>query len=82
MSVAPEVVLEVLAGARETLQAGDDLQARRAVLRQFVDRVEVENERGTLWYTFPLELVMPPDTFLFCTPNGMGNKNVSLELCW
>lgn len=56
LQVDPEVVKAVLSEMRGTL-AGDDLQARRVLLKRFVERVEVSKESARLVYTFPI-----PDT--------------------
>lgn len=58
LQVDPEVVKVVLAGMRGTLE-GDDLQAKRVLLKRFVERVEVSKESARLRYTFPV-----PDTVL------------------
>jgi hypothetical protein len=62
-------VFDVIAGAREVLN-GEDIKARRTLLQKFVDKVEMGNEKGTLWYTFPLdELVLIPG-FYMVPPRG------------
>lgn len=38
---------------RDDLTTGD-IRKKRDVLTRFVDRIEAEKERATLWYTFPL----------------------------
>jgi hypothetical protein len=34
---------------------GEDIEARRVLLKKFVAKVEMGNEEGRLWYTFPLQ---------------------------
>jgi hypothetical protein len=58
IEVSPDIVRQILAEAKEGLTS-EDIQARRTVLKQFVDKVEMGNEGGTVWYTFPLEEIMP-----------------------
>ena len=53
LQVDPEVVSAVLAEMRETLE-GDDLQAKRVLLKRFVERVEISKESARLVYTFPI----------------------------
>jgi len=54
VQVDPEVVEAVLARMRGTLEGGD-LQAKRALLKRFVERVEVvSKEMARLVYTFPI----------------------------
>jgi hypothetical protein len=53
IEVSPEIVHHILAEAKEGLTS-EDIQARRTVLKQFVDKVEMGNERGRLWYAFPV----------------------------
>jgi hypothetical protein len=42
-----------LAETRKGL-ADKDIEAKRTLLGKFVDKVEMGNEKGTLWYTCPL----------------------------
>lgn len=53
LQVDPEVIKAVLTGMRGTLK-GDDLQAKRILLKRFVERVEVSRESAWLVYTFPV----------------------------
>ena len=53
LQVDPDVITAVLASMRDTLE-GDDLQAKRVLLRRFIDRVEVTKEEARLVYTFPI----------------------------
>ncbi len=36
---------------------GKDIEAQRVILKKFVDKVEMGNKRGKLWYSFPLQEV-------------------------
>jgi hypothetical protein len=56
IEVSPEVVGAILAESRAGL-TGKDIEARRVILRKFVDKVEMGNEGGKLWYSFPLREV-------------------------
>ena len=58
IEVAPEVIVDVLAAIREDL-THEDVQARRALLAQFVSTVELGNESGKLHYSFPLDALLP-----------------------
>ena len=69
LEVSDEVILDVLTGAGATL-TGDDIEARRSILGQFVDRIEMANERGRLYYTFPLEIITPPTLLWLVPPKG------------
>jgi hypothetical protein len=52
----------------------EDIQARRTVLKQFVDKVKMGNEGGTVWYTFPLEEITPGGvTSPYLVPPGSVN---------
>ena len=47
-----------VAKAREGL-ADEDVEAQHTLLEKFVDKIEMENNGGTLWYTFPLTDLIP-----------------------
>jgi DNA invertase Pin-like site-specific DNA recombinase len=79
LKVSDEVVLDVISGARATL-TGDDIKARRAILRQFVDHVEMANEGGRLHYTFPLEIITPPTLLLLVPPRV--NELKECQITW
>jgi hypothetical protein len=53
LQVDPDVIRAVLVSMRSTLE-GDDLQAKRVLLRRFVERVEVTKEEARVVYTFPI----------------------------
>jgi site-specific DNA recombinase len=53
LQVEPEVIKAVLAEMRGTLEGGN-LQAKRVLLRRFVERVEVSKKSARLVYTFPI----------------------------
>lgn len=72
LEVSEEVMKVALSKMREELDTGD-VQAKRNVLRSFIDRVEAERERARLWYTFPLLqqrvfYSMPPAEFESALP--------------
>jgi len=56
LQIDPRMVKTILTGMRGTLK-GDDLQAKRVLLKRFIERVEVSEESAKLVYTCPL-----PDT--------------------
>ncbi len=56
LQIDPKMVKTILTGMRGTL-AGDDLQAKRVLLKRFIERVEVSKESAKLVYTCPI-----PDT--------------------
>lgn len=67
LEVSDGVLLAVLADMRGTL-GGDDVRAKKALLQRLVEKVEIGNEKGKVWYTFPLEELtgfysMPPREF-------------------
>jgi hypothetical protein len=53
LQVDPDVIGEILGGMRDVL-AGDDIQAKRVLLRRFVDRVEVYEESLKVFYVCPV----------------------------
>jgi site-specific DNA recombinase len=53
LKVDPEVVKTVLMEMRGTLE-GDEIQAKRVLLKRFVERVEVSKESARLVYTCPI----------------------------
>lgn len=53
LQVDPDVITAVLSNMRGTLE-GDDIQAKRVLLRRFVECVEVTKEEARLIYTFPV----------------------------
>jgi hypothetical protein len=53
LRVDPKVIKAVLARMLGTLES-DDVQAKRVMLKRFVDRVEVNKESARLVYTFPI----------------------------
>lgn len=64
LEVQPEVVEDVLASMREKLSTGT-VRARRELLRQFIDRVELGRKSGKLYYySFPLETIIPTGIWL------------------
>lgn len=70
--VSEEVMKVALSKMREELNTGD-VQAKRNVLRSFIDRIDAERERARLWYTFPLLgqrvfYSMPPGEYLLKGP--------------
>jgi site-specific DNA recombinase len=67
IEVSPSVVMDVIARAREGL-TGEDLRVKQTLLRKFVDKVEMGNEEGTVWYTFPLAEMIPDLTLLYLVP--------------
>ena len=67
IEVSPEIVLAIIADTRDGL-TGEDIEARRTLLRKFVDKVEMGNEGGRLWYTFPLTEMLPDATRLWLMP--------------
>ena len=58
IEVSPEVVLDVIASARRDLES-ESIQARRVMLRKFVDHVELANKQGTLYFAFPVRDLLP-----------------------
>ncbi len=56
LEVPASEVRFLLTQAQEQL-AGEDVLARRTLLKQFVASVEIGRERGRLWATFPLEQI-------------------------
>ncbi|MBN1815338.1 MAG: recombinase family protein [Anaerolineae bacterium] len=75
IEASPEVIADVLASARDNL-TGDDVQARRTFLRQYVQRIEMGNEGGKIYYIFPLDAIVSP-TMLYCIPP----KEFALKHC-
>lgn len=65
--VSPEIVLDIIAQAREGLTS-KGIRVRQTLLRKFVDKVEMGNKGGRLWYTFPLAETMPDLTLLYLVP--------------
>ena len=65
IEVSPEVVLDVIASARRDLES-ESIQARRVMLKKFVDRVEMESERATLYFAWPVRDLLP--TSLWSVP--------------
>ncbi len=53
LQVDPDVIGEILGGMRDVL-ADDDIQAKRVLLRRFVDRVEVYEESLKVFYVCPV----------------------------
>jgi hypothetical protein len=58
---------------------GKDIETKRTLLGELVDKVEMGNEKGTLWYTSPSTDLMPG--FYMVPPRGFELKNCQyLEL--
>ncbi len=77
IQVTPEVIYAIIAEARADL-TNEDIKVRRAVLRRFVDHVEMGNDGGRIWYSFPLHEVTP---LLMVPPTGLEVK-ACLEVVW
>lgn len=69
IEVSDAVVLDVIAGARRDLES-ESVQARRVMLKKFVDHVDMDNERATLYLTFPIQYLMPTSIWLV-PPRGL-----------
>ncbi len=54
IEVSSEVIRVVLADMRDQL-TGENIEARRTLLKKFVANVEMGNKGGKLWYSFPLQ---------------------------
>jgi hypothetical protein len=66
LEVSREVLSDALNTMRDDLSAGG-VDGKRKVLRSFVNRIEAQKERVTLWYRFPL---LQPLTHLYSVPPG------------
>lgn len=73
IQASPEVIADVLATARDNL-TGDDIQARRTFLRQYVQRVDMSDEGGKIYYTFPLEVLVSPTSLWLVPPREYEPK--------
>jgi site-specific DNA recombinase len=69
IEASPEAIHDVLTTAREDLTGGD-VKARRTTLRQFVSKVEMRNEKGRIYCTFPLERILLPTSLYLVPPKG------------
>ena len=52
--VHPEFIMAVITNVQGALTSREDIQVQQTLLRKFVDKVEIGNEKGRLWCTFPL----------------------------
>jgi site-specific DNA recombinase len=64
LEVSREVLNDALNTMRDDLSCGD-MDGKRRVLRSFVNRIEAQKERATIWYTFPL---LQPLAHLYSVP--------------
>lgn len=73
LEMSEDVLSESLSLMRDCLTRGD-VSKKRDVLRRFVDRIEAEKKRASLWYTFPL----PTGAIKRC-PQRNSNPRYHLE---
>jgi len=67
LTILDEVLEDALSEMRDGLIRGT-IQEKRKLLAGFVDRIEADKERASVWYTFPLFArrglyIMPPGGF-------------------
>ncbi len=74
IEVSPEAVLSVIADAREGLTS-EDIQAQRTLLSKFVNKVEIGNKEGRLWYAFPLQKLPGLTGLWLVPPRGCNIKH-------
>jgi site-specific DNA recombinase len=72
LTVSDEVLEDALSQMRQGLTAAS-VQDKRKLLSGFVDRIEADRERASVWYTFPLFArrglyIMPPAEFESASP--------------
>lgn len=53
IEIEPQTLRHIVGEMHDTLN-GRDVKAQRAMLQRFVQKVEVERQKGRLYYTFPL----------------------------
>jgi DNA invertase Pin-like site-specific DNA recombinase len=83
LRIEAEVLNDVVAQSRDELALAD-VQARRELLKCYVDKVEIGKDRGRLWYTFPIEDMLEEATGLWqVPPRGLYLKDPqSIALTW